>query len=191
MGLFCYQVMPFGLKNVGATYQRLISHGLEVYVDNMLINSESMKKHVRNLSEAFTTLRAHNMKLNPEKCAFDVRAGKFLGFMIWERGIEANSEKIQAIAEMPSPPRELQKKFCIPQARMASKCFPFFKALRKPFSWTEERQTTFEQLKKYLSFPPLLKSPRMGETLYLYLVASEEMIVAFLVKSESTLQYLV
>ncbi|KAA3483311.1 RNA-directed DNA polymerase-like protein [Gossypium australe] len=76
-GLFCYRVMLPGLKNAGATYQRLIGRRLEVYVDDMLLKSGTMKEHVRKFSEAFTVLRAHNMKLNPEKCAFGVGLANF------------------------------------------------------------------------------------------------------------------
>ena len=109
-GLFCYEVMPFGLKNVGATYQRLVNHmfrpqigqNVEVYVDDMLVKSLDEGKHLDDLQETFDTLRRYNMKLNPNKCAFGVASGKFLGFMVSHRGIEANLEKIKAILDMKS-----------------------------------------------------------------------------------------
>ena len=89
-GLFCYKVMPFGLKNTGATYQRLVNHmfrpqigwNVEVYVDDMLVKSLDEKKHLDDLQETFNTLRRYNMKFNPNKCAFRVSSGKFLGFMV-------------------------------------------------------------------------------------------------------------
>ena len=89
-GLFCYKVMPFGLKNAGATYQRLmnkmfvhqIGRNVQVYVDDMLVKSLRKDNHLDNLRETFDTLRSYNMKLNPNKCAFGVMAGKFLGFMV-------------------------------------------------------------------------------------------------------------
>ncbi|XP_052295858.1 uncharacterized protein LOC127901870 [Citrus sinensis] len=110
-GLFCYRVMPFGLKNAGATYQRLVNKvfkpligkTMEVYVDDMITKSKIPKEHVRHLEETFELLRKYKMKLNPEKCAFGVESGKFLGFMVSHRGIEANPEKIQAIVQMTSP----------------------------------------------------------------------------------------
>ena len=110
-GLFCYKVMPFGLKNAGATYQRLVNHmfhpqigrNVEVYVDDMLVKSLDEKKHLDDLQETFDTLRRYNMKLNPSKCAFEVSSGKFLGFVVSYRGIEANPNKIQAILNMESP----------------------------------------------------------------------------------------
>ena len=110
--------MPFGLKNVGATYQRLVNkifqdqidHNMEVYVDDMLVKSIEAEEHIKDLQEAFETLRKHRMKLNPTKCAFGVASGKFLGFMVTQRGIEANPEKIKAILDMkhPSNKKEVQ-----------------------------------------------------------------------------------
>ena len=111
-GLFCYKVIPFGLKNTRATYQRSVNHifhpqirrNVEVYVDDMLVKSLDEGKHLDDLQETFDTLRQYNMKLNPNKCAFMVSSGKFLGFMVSHRGIEANPDKIQAILDM-KPPR--------------------------------------------------------------------------------------
>ena len=100
--------MPFGLKNAGATYQRLVNHmfhpqirrNVEVYVDDMFVKSLDEGKHLDDLQETFNTLRRYNMKLNPSKCAFEVASGKFLGFMVSHRGIEGNPEKIKAILDM-------------------------------------------------------------------------------------------
>ena len=101
-GLFCYKVMPFGLKNIGATYQSLVNHmfrpqigqNVEVYVDDMLVKSQDEEIYLDDLQETFDTLRQYNTKLNPSKCAFGVSSGKFLGFMVSYRGIEANPNKI-------------------------------------------------------------------------------------------------
>nr|KYP67002.1 Transposon Ty3-I Gag-Pol polyprotein [Cajanus cajan] len=98
---FCYRVMPFGLKNAEATYQRLmdkvfrgqIGRNIEIYVDDMVVKSDSVADHVADLAEIFDELCKHNMRLNPEKCTFGVKGGKFLGFMLSEMGIEANRDK--------------------------------------------------------------------------------------------------
>ena len=111
-GLYCYKVMPFGLKNAGATYQRLVNKifadllgvSMEVYIDDMLVKSAATQDYVEHLDQTFSVLRKTNMMLNPNKCTFAVRAGKFLGFMVSQRGIEANPEKIQTILDM-RPPR--------------------------------------------------------------------------------------
>ncbi|KAL0319852.1 UNVERIFIED_CONTAM: Ribonuclease HI [Sesamum radiatum] len=134
------------------------------------------------------------MKLNPSKCTFGVRGGKFLGFMVSQRGIEANPEKIEAIIKMqpPSTAKEVQKlagrmtalnRFI---SRSSDKGLPFFKVLKKVdgFSWTEQCQAAFEDLKKYLATPPLLTKSKPGETLFLYLAISEEAVSAVLVREE-------
>ena len=103
--------MPFGLKNTGATYQQLVNHmfrpqigrNVEFYVDDMLVKSLDEGKHLDDLQKTFNTLRRYNMKLNPNKCAFGVASGKFLGFMVSHRRIEANPEKIKAILDMKPP----------------------------------------------------------------------------------------
>ena len=115
-GLFCYKVMPFGLKNAGATYQRLVNHmfcpqieqNVEVYVDDMLVKSLDEKKHLDDLQETFDTLRRYNIKLNPSKCAFEVSSGKFLGFLVSQRGTKVNPDKIQVILNM-GPPRNVKE----------------------------------------------------------------------------------
>jgi hypothetical protein len=162
-GLYCYKVMPFGLKNAGATYQRLVNKmfqaqigkNMEVYVDDMLIKSAESVAHVNDLREAFEQLKLYGMKLNPAKCAFGVSSGKFLGYMVSSRGIEANPEKIQAVLEMQSPKstKQLQQltgrlaalnRFI---SRSTDKCLPFFKILRKAFEWTSECDSAFSPLR--------------------------------------------
>ena len=163
-GLYCYKVMPFGLKNVGATYQRLVNkifqdqidRNMEVYVDDMLVKSIEAEEHIKDLQEAFGTLRKHRMKLNPTKCAFGVASGKFLGFMVTQRGIEANLEKIKAILDMkhPSNKKEVQqltgRVAALSQfiSKSAERCLPFFKVLRqaKGFLWWHMEGNTLGRL---------------------------------------------
>ena len=146
--------MPFGLKNSGATYQRLmnkmfahqIGRNIQVYVDNMLVKSLHEDDHLDDLRETFDTLRSYNMKLNPNKCAFGVTAGKFLGFMVSQRGIEVNPEKIRAIMEL-EPPRTVKEMQSLNSKiaalnrfilKATNKCPPFFRTLRKSFEWMDE-----------------------------------------------------
>jgi len=108
---YCYQVMPFGLKNAGATYQRLmdkvlapmLGRNVQAYVDDMVVTSRERSGHVADLEELFTTVARYKLKLNPEKCIFGMEPGKFLGFLLSERGIEANLDKCAAILAMRSP----------------------------------------------------------------------------------------
>ena len=141
--------MPFGLKNAGATYQRLmnkmfahqIGTNVQVYVDDMLVKSLHEDDHLGDLHETFDTLRSYNMKLNPSKCAFGVTAGKFLGFMVSQRAIEVNLEKIRAIIEL--EPLRTVKEVQSLNGKIAAlnrfvskamdKCLPFFRTLRKSF----------------------------------------------------------
>ena len=153
-GLFCYEVMPFGLKNAGATYQRLVNHmfhpqierNVEVYVDDMLVKSLDEEEHLDDLQEIFDTLRRFNMKLNPSKCIFRVSSEKFLRFMVSHRGIEANPEKIKAILNM-KPPQSIKEIQSLTRrvaalnrfvSKATDKCLPFFKVLKKAFEWMDE-----------------------------------------------------
>ena len=107
---YYYQVMPFELKNAGATYQRLmdrvfidqIGRNMEVYVDDMVVKSGTFDQHLANLNEVFGRLRKFNMRLNPAKCVFGV-GGKFLGFMLTHSPIEANPDKCSTILDTQSP----------------------------------------------------------------------------------------
>ena len=158
-GLYCDKVMPYGLKNARATYQRLVNkmfskqigRNMEVYVDDMLVKSKEELTHLDDLKETFTTLKQYQMRLNPSKCVFGVASGKFLGIMVSQRGIEANPEKVQAIINMASPRtvKEVQKltgriaalnRFV---SRATDKCLPFFKTLKQGFAWTDECEIAF------------------------------------------------
>ena len=147
-GTYCYQVMPFGLKNAGATYQRLVNKmfqkqigiSMEVYIDDMLMKSVKAGLPVNHLAEAFQVLKDYKMKLNPTKCAFGVSAGKFLGFIVNTSGIEANPNKIRVVLDMrpPSNTKEVQRLTGIIAAlicfvsRSSDKCSPFFQILKRP-----------------------------------------------------------
>jgi hypothetical protein len=111
IGLFEWVVMSFGLKNAGATYQRamnLIFHDLlgivlEIYIDDVVVKSDSMNNHLADLRLALERMRRNGLKMNLLKCAFDVSAGKFLGFIIHEHGIEIDPIKIQSINKVQPP----------------------------------------------------------------------------------------
>ena len=204
-GTYCYRVMPFGLKNEGATYQRLVNRmfqkqigtTMKVYIDGMLVKSTTAELHIAHLFEAFQILRNYNMKLNPTKCAFGVYAGKFLGFIVNHRGIEANPDKIKAVLDIPSPSgiKEVQRLIGRITAlnrfvsRASDKCQPFFQVLKKAFQWDTKCEEAFSALKTYLSSPPILVSPIEGELLTLYLAVSDFSISAVLVKDKERVQH--
>ena len=120
------------------------------------------------------------MRLNPAKCMFGVSSGKFLGFMVSQRGIETNPEKVKAILDITSvrSMKEVQRLMGRIAAlnrfvsKATDKCLPFFKTLKQAFQWTNECEATFQALKDYLSKPPLLSPFVEGEDLFMYLVIS-------------------
>ena len=113
-GTYCYRVMPFGLKNVGATYQRaattlfhdMMHKDVEVYVDDMIVKSRDREDHLAALQRFFERIRRLRMRLNPEKFIFGVTSGKLQGHIVSERGIEVDPENIIAILDMPAPRTE-------------------------------------------------------------------------------------
>ena len=199
-GLYYYNVMPFGLKNVGATYPRLVTkmfrpllgNTTEVYIDDMLIKSKQRPDHVIHLQQAFELLQKYGMKLNLLKCAFGVSAGRFLGFMVTQRGIEANPAQLKAILQSPAP--SSKKEFQQLTGRLAvlgsfisrftDRLKPFFTTMRRASraEWNEECDRAFVAIKQYLTDPPILVSLKAGDTLYLYLTASNIVVSAALFK---------
>jgi len=111
LSCYCYIVMPFGLKNASAIYQRLmdrvlvpmIGQNVQAYIEDMVVTSQVNDQHVVDLEVLFTMIAKYRLKLNLEKCVFGLEANKFLGFLLIERGIEANPEKCAAILAMRSP----------------------------------------------------------------------------------------
>jgi hypothetical protein len=193
-GLYCYVVMPYGLKNALSTFVRamsksfgdLIRDRVEVYVDDIVVKTKRGSTLVEDLTLVFDKLRVTHTRLNPEKCVFGVSARKLLGFLVLHRGIEANLEKIKAIETMRPPARikDVQKltgslaalsRFI---SRLTERVLPFFKLLWKsdPFSWTEEAERAFQELKQYLVSLPILVVPEPGESLYLYIAAATEVV---------------
>jgi len=196
--------MLFELKNAGTTYQRQmnkmfahqIGRNVQVYVGDMLVKSIREDDHLSDLQETFDTLRSYNMKLNPNKYVFEMMAGKFLRFMVFQRGIKVNPKKIQAIIEL-APPKTVKEvqslngktvvlnRFIL---RATDKCLLFFRTLRKLFEWMIECQKAFEDLKAYLFSPPLLSLSKPGEELFLYLAVSPATVRAALVREEDGVQ---
>ena len=112
VGNYHYKVMPFGLKNTGSTYQRMMTKmfepqlgkNVEVYIDDMIVKSKLVSEHIMDLTSIFEILGEHKLRLNASKCSFGVSSWKFLGYMMSYRGIEVNSDQIKAINNL-QPPR--------------------------------------------------------------------------------------
>ena len=199
---FCYNVMSFGLKNVGATYHRLVTKmfrsllakTIEVYIDDMLVKSKELPDHAEHLQEAFELLRAYGMKLNPLKCTFGVNAGRFLGFMVTRRGIEANPAQFKAILESPAPTsrkrvQQLTSRLAALRwfiSRFTDRLKPFFVTIKgaNQARWIEECDKALTPIKQYLAEPPVLASLEAGKTLFLYLVVSDVSVSVALFKED-------
>ncbi|GKB12941.1 RNA-directed DNA polymerase, eukaryota [Tanacetum coccineum] len=185
-GVFCYTKMPFGLKNAGATYQRLVDFAfkeqigvnLEAYVDDMVIKSKTEHDIIKDIEQTFSTLRRINMKLNPKKCSFGMEEGKFLGYIVTSKGIRANPKKAKAVMDMPSPKtlkqmQSLSWKLAALNrflSKSAERSLPFLDTLKKctnkkDFRWTEATEAAFLKMKKLVSELPTLTTPKKGETL--------------------------
>ena len=203
-GTFCYQVMPFGLKNAGATYQRamttlfhdMMHKEIEVYVDDMIAKSRSEEGHLVDLLKLFQRLRKFRLRLNPNKCTFGVRSGKLLGFIVSQKGIEVDPDKVKAIQEMPAPKTERQVRGFLGRlnyisrfiSHMTATCEPIFKLLRKSQNcvWTEDCQKAFDSIKEYLMEPPILLPPVAGRPLVMYLTVLENSMGCILGQQDET-----
>lgn len=146
-GIYYYTVMPFGLKNAGATYQKamtnifndILQNTVECYVDDLVVKTKKRENHLNDLRKVFDRLRKYQLKMNPLKCAFGVTSRKFLGFVVRYQGLEIDPTKIKAIMEMP-PPRNLRELQGL-QGRLAyirrfisnlsRRCQPFTRLMKK------------------------------------------------------------
>ncbi|RVW62081.1 Transposon Tf2-12 polyprotein [Vitis vinifera] len=176
-GTYCYRVMPFGLKNAGATYQRaattlfhdMMHRDVEVFVDDMIVKSQGRADHLDALERFFERIRKFRLRLNPKKCTFGMTSGKLLGHMVNERGIEVDPNKIKAILDMPAPKTEKEIRSFLGRlqyinrfiARLTDICEPIFRLLRKnqPTVWNNDCQFVFEKIKENLLSPPVLVPP--------------------------------
>jgi ribonuclease HI len=203
-GTFVYDVMPFGLKNAGATYQRamvtlfhdMIHHEIEVYVDDMIAKSRTAQDHLTDLRKLFQRLKKYQLRLNPNKCAFGVTSGKLLGFIVSGRGIEIDPAKVQSIRSMPAPRTEKEIRSFLGRinyiarfiAQLTATCEPLFKLVRKDvkIKWTEDCQKAFDKIKEYLLNPPILVPPTPGRPLILYLTVQEASMGCMLGQQDET-----
>ncbi|RDX66329.1 hypothetical protein CR513_54904, partial [Mucuna pruriens] len=179
-GAFCYKVMPFDLKNAGATYQCLMDKifrgilgtDVEVYVNDMVVKSQGMEEHCEALE----------------------RAGKFLGFMLTERGIEANPKKCQAITDVRSPKSVKEVHQFMGKVRALARFIskademftPLFATLKKGgrFTWTDECEEAFLRLKAMMAAPPVLTRPKPGTPLCFYISVSDTAVSSALIEEE-------
>jgi ribonuclease HI len=197
--MYCYVTMPFGLRNAGATYQRCMQHvfgdhigrTVEAYVDDIVVKTRRADDLVDDLRIAFGCLRADGVKLNPEKCVFGVPRGMLLGYIVSQRDIEANPEKVAALERI-GPIRDLKGVQKVLGCLAALRCFitrlgekglPLYRLLKKHerFSWTVEAQEALDKLKATLAYAPILSPPQDSKPLYLYVTATTQVVSTVIV----------
>jgi len=204
--LGCYEwlVMPFGLKNAGATYQRamnsmfhdFIEDFMQVYIDDIVVKSSLEDRHIDQLRRSFERMRQYGLKMNPLKCAFGVCVGDFFGFVVHKKGIEINQNKTKAIMETkaPSTKKELQsllgkinflRRF-ISNLSGRARAFSPLLSLKKEdgFNWETEHQKAFEEIKSYLTNPPILSPLMKDKRMKLYIAASKYTIGSMLAQED-------
>jgi ribonuclease HI len=198
-GMYGYITMPFGLRNAGATYQRCMNHvfgehigrTVEAYVYDIVVKTRKASDLLSDLETTFKCVRAKGVKLNPEKCVFGVPRGMLLVFIVSERGIEANPEKIATITNM-GPIKDLKgvqrvmgclvalSRFI---SRLGERGLPLYRLLRKSerFSWTPEVEEALGNLKALLTSAPILVPPVAGEALLIYVAATTQVVSATII----------
>jgi len=191
IGLFEWIVMTFGWKNAGATYQRamnyifheLIGKIVEIYIDDVVVKSWNHREHLADLRKTLECTRKHGLKMSPNKCAFGVLAGEFLGFLVYKGGIEVGKKSMEAIDKVAPPTNltELQslldkinfvRRFI---SNLLERVLPFSPLLKlkkdQEFVLGGIQQKAFDQIKEYMKAPPVLVRPRLDKPFKLYVAA--------------------
>jgi hypothetical protein len=203
VGLFEYMAMTFGLKNVGATYQRamnyifhdLIGKLVEIYIDNVVVKSASTEGHIYDSRQVLEqTRRFGRLKMNPKKCTLGVTVGQFLGFLVHERGIKISLKSQEAIRTMvpPTTKKELHqfidkinfiRRFILNLTGRIEQFMSLVKIKNDDdFNWGRDQQKAFEGIKEYLPKPSVLVPPRPSEPFYVYLSVGDTSIASVLVQ---------
>jgi hypothetical protein len=191
-------VMTFGLKNVGAMYQRamnyiyhdLIGKLVEIYIDDVVVKSTSSEGHLGDLRQVFERTRRFGLKMNPKKCAFGVSSSQFLGFLVHERGIKISLKSQEAVRIMVPPTMKREPQHLIGKinfvrrfiSNLSGRIEPFMDLVKikanEEFCWGAEQQRVFEEIKEDLARPPLLVPPRRDMSFYIYLSVGDTSIAS-------------
>jgi hypothetical protein len=211
VGLFKWVVMTFGLKNVGATYQRamnLIFHDmlgvlLEMYIGNVVMKSAGFDGHLADLRVALGKMRKYGLKMNPLKCTFRVSTGRFLGFIIHEGGIHVDPKKVESIKKLAEPTcwKDVQKllgkvnylrRFISNLVGRVETFLPIVRLKHNDeFVWGANQRKSFEKLKEYLFNAPVLRAPKVGKACKLYIAAQPCVIGTMLTQEEDGKEFII
>jgi hypothetical protein len=202
IGLFEWIVMTLGLKNASATYQRamnyifheLIGKIVEIYIDDVVIKSLDHESHLDDVRKSLECTRKHGLKMNPNKCAFGISVGEFLGFLVHEGGIEVGKKSMKAIDEV-VPPTNLKELHSLLSkinfarrfiSNLSQKVLPFFPLLRvkkdQKFVWGDEQQKASDEIKEYMKEPPVLVPPQLNKPFKLYVAADTQTVGSALIQ---------
>ena len=164
----------------------------------MVVKSKVVSEHVGDLGVIFGILRKHKLHLNASKCSFGVGSGKFLDYMVTHRGIEVSPDQIKVIHNLQAPrnPKEIQKLTGMIAAlnqfisRSTDQCRPFYLLMNKWkwFEWSEDCVLAFQQLKEYLSQPPIMSSPKADEVLFTYIAVAPHAVSLVLIRIDDGIQ---
>ena len=198
IGNFYYTMMPFGLKNVRATYQRtmtaifhnIMHKEMEDYVDDIVVKSKTRAGRLQILEQVFEKCKKYKLRMNPMKCAFEVSAGKFLGFLVHHRGISVDLVKVIAIATMKRAKTIRKLKSFLGRVSYIRRFVPglasvtsgLSKLLKKEveFTWETEQQEAFQRIQQIMNHLPTFQAPVRGRPLLLYLASNSQAIGALL-----------
>jgi hypothetical protein len=198
IGNFYYTVMPFSLKNAGATYQKtmtamfhdMIHREIEDYVNDIVVKSKTREDHFGILKKVFERCRLYKLKMNPLKCAFGVSAGKFLGFLVHYHGIDVDPGRASAIATMKPPTTHKELKSFLRKLSYIRRFIPGLAAMTSAFApllkkgalfcWSNERQQAFEKVQDIMTKLPTVCVPIFGKPLRLYLASNSHAIGALI-----------
>ena len=204
-GLYEFLVIPFGLTNSGASFQRLMGHilrGLEyrfalIYIDDIIIFSRSVEEHLVHLEEVFRRLRQANVKLNPKKCSFVKQKVEYLGHVVTPEGVSPNPDKVRVVQEFPTPTNLKKLRNLLGLANYYRRFVKGFSHIANPlnaltkkgvsFNWTEECAVAFDKLKRALVSAPILAYPNFKEPFLLFVDASSTGIGFTLITTTTSL----
>jgi len=196
VGLFEWIVMTFGLKNTGATYHRamnfifheFIGKLVEIYIDDVVVKSGDFIKHLADLRKVLECTSKHGLKMNPNKCAFGVSAGQFLGFMVHQKETEISRRSIDAINKIVAPTNKTKLQPLIGKinfirrfiSNLSGKIHAFSPLLKlkadQEFVWGKEQQLALDEIKNCLTNPPVLVPPQQGKSFRLYF-STDDMVI--------------
>jgi hypothetical protein len=202
-GTFAYRKLPFGLKNVGATFQRAmfyafhdIRHIVQPYIDDLPMHSMHRQDHPTHLRAIFLRCCYYGIRLNPHKCVFCVESGRLIGFILSIHGIRVDPLKVEAIINLPPPSTLRQIQSLQGKANFLHHFIPNYVELTKGFTrllkkgykfvWDNIANKSFEALKLALTSKPLLFPPDYSLDYFLYLVDSDSTIVMVLVQKDDS-----